>query len=157
MKTTMLFLLVFLPVMTAMNKVITVEHVKLTTEQRIKQQLYFNGVPEPMRELIVAQAKLESGGFTNRLSREGNNVFSMRHPYKRPTLSLGPLLRAEGRCCYAAFESIETAVDDYILYMEHFNIPKTFISARDYARYLKSKGYYECSIEQYTNALNSLL
>lgn len=157
MKTTMLFLLVILPAMTAMNEAMTVERVELTTEQRIIQQLYFNNVPEPMCELIVAQAKLESGKFTNKLSREGNNVFSMRHPSKRPTLSLGPLLRAEGRCCYAAFSSIETAVDDYILYMKHFNVPDTFVTTRDYARYLKSKGYYECSVEQYTNALNRLL
>lgn len=157
MKTTMLLLLVVLPVMTAMNEVRDVERVEMSTGQRIKQQLYFNHIAAPMRELIVAQAKLESGRFTNKLSREGNNVFSMRHPSVRPTLSLGPLLRAEGRCCYAAFTSIEAAVDDYVLYMEYFNIPDTFVSAHDYAAYLKSKGYYECSVEHYTKALNSLL
>lgn len=157
MKTTIMLLLLVLPVMTAMNEVKVVEQVETRTEQRINQQLYFNDMPKPMRELIIAQAKLESGGFTNKLSREGNNVFSMRHPYKRPTLSLGPFLHAEGRCCYAAFTSIESAVDDYILYMNHFNVPYTFTRAYDYARYLKSKGYYECSVEQYTNALNRLL
>jgi Uncharacterized FlgJ-related protein len=157
MKTTMLLLLVMLPVLTAMNGDISVERVEMDIEQRMKTQLFFNAIPEPMQGLIIAQAKLESGSFTNRLSREGNNIFSMRHPTKRPTLSLGPLLRAEGRCCYAAFESIETAVDDYILYMEHFNVPDTFTTTQEYATYLKRKGYYECSVEDYTRLLNSLL
>src|SRR5690606_2489263 len=47
-------------------------------------------------KILVAQARFESGGYTNRLSVNHNNVFSMQHPVIRRTTSLGPLATAEG-------------------------------------------------------------
>lgn len=74
--------------------------------------------------LILAQADLESGGFTNRLSVEGNNVFSMKMPRVRPTTAIGTMT-AEGGAEFARYASLADAVRDYFMRQRYFNVPNT--------------------------------
>jgi uncharacterized FlgJ-related protein len=161
MKTILIYLLTLVPVVPGVNAIATdvkeISEVELTIEERIMVTLQKHDVPIPMQKLILAQAKLESGEFTNNLTRKGNNLFGMRHPKIRRTTSLGPTMRAEGRAGYAKFESIEKSVEDLLLYLECRNIPDTFAIAHNYARVLKEKHYYESSSGDYTRGLNRYL
>ena len=48
-------------------------------------------------KLLIAHARVESGNFTNNLTTKYNNLFGMKHPRQRPTMSVGPVASAEGR------------------------------------------------------------
>lgn len=74
--------------------------------------------------LILAQADLESGGFTNRLAVEGNNVFSMRMPRQRQTTAVGTIT-AEGGAVFARYASLADGVRDYFIRQRYFDIPNT--------------------------------
>lgn len=39
--------------------------------------------------IVLAQAKLESGGFKSKIFRKNNNMFGMRMPKQRPTTAIG--------------------------------------------------------------------
>lgn len=145
MKAFTVLLLLLLPV-TAMNSVMcspsTVSPVlELTTEERVVQVLRDSGLSREMQRVILAQAKHESGDFTNSLTRKHNNLFGMLHPRSRPTLSLDGSAWAEGRKGYARYESLEASVADYLLY-------KKFVNAEDkpdakaYIYQLKRLGYF---------------
>jgi hypothetical protein len=55
------------------------------SEANLRLMLHGN----PYMDIIIAQAKLETGGYTSRIFRESNNLFGMRHPRIRPSTSLG--------------------------------------------------------------------
>lgn len=129
----------------------------LSIEERIRGVLEEKEVPEFTICLIIAQAKHESGNFTNRLSRKHNNVFSMQHPKKRKTTSLGPLARAEGRNGYASYASVEDAVEDLLLYFEHYHYPEQYMTTWQYARLLKKKGFYEDKYERYGRGMATFM
>lgn len=114
-----------------------------TPEERITKVLYDSGYSMRMTQIILAQARHESGNFTNPLTKSHCNVFGMRHPRVRPTTSLGPLAKAEGRTGYASFNSIEDATRDYILYSRYIKAP-TDTTLEYYATFLHNKRYYEC-------------
>jgi uncharacterized FlgJ-related protein len=129
----------------------------LTKEQIITNKLVTCGYSDTLLiSLIIAQAKLESGNFTNRLTRHHNNIFSMQHPKKRPTTSLCGCARAENRDGYASFSSIESAVEDYVLYLEFSKITKISTS-EEYVRLLKKKKYFESSEKKYLRAITKLM
>lgn len=121
---------------------------ELTQEEKIVAVLRDSGYSAPMQRIILAQAKHESGGFTNSLAVYHNNVFAMLHPSRRRTLSLGPLAKAEGRGGYGSYATIEDATRDYIMYCRHMGIdPKE--SATDYIYQLKRKRYFTDNVTRY--------
>lgn len=128
---------------------------ELSVDQRIELVLLDSGYSSRMINIVIAQARHESGNYTSKLAVRNNNIFGMRHPVKRPTTSLGPLASAEGRKGYASYNSIEDSVRDLILYHRHFRVPESNLA--DYVTYLKRKRYYECSEQLYKKALESLI
>lgn len=121
----------------------------LTVEERVVAVLRDSGFSRTMQRIILAQAKHESGNFTNPLTVNHNNIFAMHHPGKsRPTTSLGPWGRAEGRTCFASFASIESSVTDYILYKKSYGIVDKE-NERGYVYELKRHRYFEASTELY--------
>lgn len=58
------------------------------------------------KEIVIAQAILESGNFTSNLYLNKNNLFGMKHPLQRPTTSLGGVR-------FASYESIDHCIIDY--------------------------------------------
>lgn len=100
--------------------------------------------------ILVAQARFESGDYTNRLALIHNNIFSMQDPRIRKTTSLGPLASAEGRHnTYASYESIRSAVVDLFLYFEARNIDLTQHSVSKYVYLLKKKSFFEAPTIEY--------
>lgn len=58
------------------------------------------------KDIVIAQAILESGYFTSNLYLNKNNLFGMIHPLQRPTTSLGGDR-------FASYESIDHCIIDY--------------------------------------------
>lgn len=132
-----------------------VSEVKLSTDQKIIKILSDSGFSIRMQRNILAQSKLESGDYTNRLARNHNNVFSMRHPGKRPTLSLGPYARAEKKNGYASFHSVDSSVVDFMMYMRYCHIPDTTVEG--YVKILKRKGYFQDNEMKYLEGMKEWL
>lgn len=105
-------------------------------------------------KILVAQARFESGGYTNRLTRLHNNVFSMQHARQRATTSLGAFASAEGRPnTYASYSSVRSAVVDLFYYFDARKIDLRQHSITNYVYILKSKSFFEASTEHYKKGL----
>ena len=100
-------------------------------------------------KMITAQAIHETGNFTSRLYKDQNNLFGMRHPQVRETLSTA------SNNNYATFASLSDSVKDLMLYFKEFNIPAKHEKVADYVKILKSKGYFEDGYVDYFNAVRS--
>ena len=85
----------------------------------------------------MAQAEIETGGFTSEGFRKGNNLFGMRPANKRTTLKAG-----EHRG-YATYDTWKMSVADYALYQKNI-IEKYRVKTEDeYLLGLKKKKYAE--------------
>lgn len=134
-------------------RIITAEN--LSIEDRILIAL--DTIPAPMKKLILAQAKHESGNFTNNLTRRYKNVMAVTSCNCRKTMAIGKHGRAEGKTNFLVFSSIDSAMVDFMLHMQHMHIPDTFTRADTYARFLKKQRYYTDKEENYRRALNKWL
>lgn len=126
-------------------------------EKRIDFVLQKAGIQPFNRRLIIAQAKLESGNFKNKLTRKHNNIFAMRHPSRRPTTSLGPLATAEKRKGYASYASIEDATRDFLMYLEYVKLQPKYKSTYAYVSDLKRKRYFESNLDHYVKGIKYYL
>jgi len=75
------------------------------SEQKLKEYILELNLKYP--EVILAQAKLESGNFTSRAFREQNNLFGLHVAKQRPTLA------KRGRGKLAHYSSWRDSVVDY--------------------------------------------
>ena len=75
------------------------------SEQKLKEYILELNLKYP--EVILAQAKLESGNFTSRAFREQNNLFGLHVARQRPTLA------KKGRGKLAHYNSWRDSVVDY--------------------------------------------
>lgn len=108
-------------------------------------------------KLIIAHAKVESGNFTNNLVKNHNNLFGMKHPYQRPTLSVGPRARAEGRKGYAEFKNEVDSIVDYLLWLEYHKEIRVYKTTDQYVTMLKKHAFFGSSRAGYYNAMKSFL
>lgn len=125
-------------------------------DQILREVFISNGISPEMTEILIAQAKHESANFTSNLFVNTNNAFGMMHPYKRPTTSLGPFGRAEGRNGYAKYRCIEESAEDIMLYLKARNIPD-YKLPRQYIKHLKKKHYFEDSYYKYAKSVERCL
>jgi uncharacterized FlgJ-related protein len=98
-------------------------------------------------DIVFAQAVLESGGFTSRLTQKNNNIFGMRNPMKRRTTSVGSY---HG---YAIYESWRESIQDYFLFQKMLFTSHKFTRS-SYLDYLDK--YYSTS-KGYKNALLKII
>jgi len=71
---------------------------------------YLREVDIKYPEIVMAQAKLESGYFNSRLFKEQNNIFGMQLPKQRQTTAVG------AKNGYAVYKSWKHSVMDYKLW-----------------------------------------
>lgn len=109
------------------------------------------GYPEQTIRNWIAISAHETAGWTSRIYREANNLFGMTLASKNTTaIGRGPY--AEGQ---ALFASIDDSAKDIRLYMEkRFNYPRQFPTLLDQIIYMKSKGYFTDSVDNYYNAVS---
>lgn len=132
-------------------------------KERIFNELVRLGVDTLSAKVFTAQAHLESGGFTNPLTKKHNNVFSILHDKSRKlTTSLGPYAKAEGRAGYASYASIEAAVQDFLYFLDYWGISRLQHSTGLYASRLKKlkspksgkiRQYYTSPLSEYKTSL----
>ena len=104
-------------------------------------------------ELIVAQSKHESGNYKNNLTKY-HNVFG-RHYHKTDTLAVSAGARAEGHSNFAIYPSLKYATISQVNYLRRKKYSFKWKSTKQFALELKSKSYYEATVEDYVAALNS--
>ncbi len=119
----------------------------------IKTTLECAGVPPFTIKLIIAQAKFESGGYKSKLFREHCNLFGMVHPRRRNTYSKGPYARAEKRCCYASYNSVQESVQDQLLYLWYVGEKPAYKTTSQFVNRLKELHYFESGKAHYIKGL----
>lgn len=66
-------------------------------------------------DIVFAQAVIESGNFTSKLTKVNNNIFGMRLPKRRETTAIG-----KGKSGYAIYCSWVDSVKDYLHWQNYF-------------------------------------
>jgi flagellum-specific peptidoglycan hydrolase FlgJ len=127
-----------------------------TKDEEIFRTVIENGYDSMMAKLLVAQSRHETGNYKSRLARLANNMFGMQKPRRSHTRAIGTAW-AEGRPNYAKYGSIEDSTLDVLDLLKRRNCPFNFKTTYEYAKWLKSKGYYEDSLENYSRALKRQL
>lgn len=100
----------------------------------------------------VAVSNFETAAWTSPLYKNAHNLFGMKQPRVRETLSQGPTSSG-----FASFASDIDSVLDLVLYMKEFNYPKDFLNFYDFIVFMKSKGYYEEDFRYYYDGVKSRL
>lgn len=111
------------------------------SEIMLKMALY-DLVEHP--HIVYAQAILETGNFTSAIFLENNNLFGMKHPRQRETLSLG---HNRG---HAKYKSWQDSVRDYAKWQEYYKSHGYDIS--NYDIYLKKFNHHH----DYINKIQKL-
>lgn len=88
-------------------------------------KLLHSGVKYP--DVVFAQAVIESAHFTSEVFKSENNLFGMKHPARRQTLSDG---KAESG--YASYNNWTTSVEDYKLWQYSMLKQKESITKTEY-------------------------
>ncbi len=97
-------------------------------------------------DVVLAQARLETGNFTSKVFRENNNLFGMKLPRVRNTTAIGE------QNSHADYSSWMQSIIDYKLWQDE--VVKKHRTKRAYLRYL-SKNYAED--KKYIHKLKQML
>ncbi len=108
------------------------------SQDNLYMYLILKGVREP--KTVLKQAILETGYFKSRAFTEGNNLFGMHLPKKRPTTAIGYIIADKSRKV-AKFNSWQDSVEDMILYQNYYN--KIGYDLSNYEKFLVDAGYCE--------------
>ena len=114
-----------------------------STPEAIVRQVVRQSKYEAYEQYIVNQANLESGYFTNTLSQPPiNNPFSMSAVRIRPTTQIDTYSNPaiDGGQLFGVYEDIQSAAEDFILYLEYIRMPEG-LTCKEYNAYIVSKGY----------------
>ena len=101
------------------------------TYKDLYQEIVNQGISYP--EIVWAQAVLESGHFSSKVFKNNQNIFGMKHPKKRKTLSLGSM------DSYAVYLSWRDCVKDYKIYQDEIIFRNKKLSRSSYFNYLDKK------------------
>jgi len=97
-------------------------------------------------DIVMAQAKIETGHFTSKVFRENHNLFGMKLPRQRSTTATGEQYK------HATYTSWRQSVVDYKLWQD--KVLKKVKSRRAYLKYL-NENYAEN--KQYVNLIKKMI
>lgn len=117
----------------------------------------FNGGQEAQN--IKAMWRLESGSGTNSISRNHNNIFSMKQTFKRPNAwqYLTPTIESDGNIPFVGYNTVKNAINDLALWFTYngiFDIPK---DPAAFVKRLKKKKYFTTSEAEYLAGIKRFL
>ena len=115
----------------------------------LRELLVLLGAPSP--EIAYKQARLESGNFTSRVFKEGNNLFGMHFPRIRDSYAHEYMIADNGKKV-AKYRSWQSSVLDLMLYFEYYE--SLGYDTSDYYQFLVDASY--CEGSQYVNILKSM-
>lgn len=116
-------------------------------EEEILRILLEEGLSLGMAEIVVAQARHESGNFTSPIFEENWNPFGMKRPRLRKTTAIG------SNRGHAVYPSLSDAVLDYVFYLRARQIPFDIESVSEFVIVIKNKGYFEDSYRNYVRGV----
>ena len=114
------------------------------SESNLTRKMYEIGIAFP--DVVMAQAKLETGNFTSKVFDENHNLFGMKLARQRETTAIGE------QYSHARYINWEQSLSDYKLWQDKF-IHKTK-TRRAYLAYL-SKNYAQD--KKYIHKLKQML
>lgn len=124
---------------------------KLSASPKTIYRQIKNKFPVPLAKIITAQAAHETAingkPFESKLVKENNNIFGMGFATKRETTAINEKNK------FANYESIKSSIEDFEIYSRYRNLDYSISSIEGYCRFIKSKGYYEDSISNYTKGV----
>lgn len=82
------------------------------SEDLLKKCLEFEGVK--YQDIVLLQSQLETGHYTSDIFLNGNNLFGMKYPSRRPTVATGIY---KG---HAQYKHWSDSVIDYVLWQEYY-------------------------------------
>lgn len=112
------------------------------------------GFPKKAAELVVCQARHETGNYLSHVFKNNNNAFGMRPAQARETTRLAEPPDGKTENGYAYYASIEDSVKDLALWFSARRVSKDIRSVEDYATALKAKGYYEAGLSEYMSGMH---
>ncbi len=112
----------------------------------IKEAMRFGKMDQDRAKIVAAIAAHETGNFKSRLSQPPyNNFFGMHYAAQRNTKAIG-----KDESNWAKFASIESSVDDFLMWFE-FNKTsfKDFSTVQDAIFFMKEHGYFSDDFNNY--------
>lgn len=82
------------------------------SEDLLKKCLEYEGVL--YQDIVILQSRLETGYFTSDIFINGNNLFGMRYPSRRPTVATGIYKE------HAQYAHWSDSVIDYVLWQRYY-------------------------------------
>lgn len=82
------------------------------SEEMMKKCLEYEGVL--YQDIVILQSRLETGYFTSDIFLNANNLFGMRYPIHRPTVSIGTYKE------HAKYAHWSDSVIDYVLWQKYY-------------------------------------
>jgi len=123
-----------------------------SAKQTIKNVLLSNGYTDRFVDWWVAVSNFETAAWSSPLFKTANNLFGMKQPLKRMSLSKGPTTSG-----FATFDSWSDSVKDLMLYFDEFGYPKDFSNVENLVAFMKDKGYFQEPYEEYLAGVKSRL
>jgi flagellum-specific peptidoglycan hydrolase FlgJ len=102
------------------------------SEELLKECIYYEQIQHP--EIVLNQARLETGYFKSKLFVEANNCFGMRYARVRETTAVGEYNY------HAQYEHWTESVKDYKLFQEWY-VSRGWVIDSEYLVFLKCMGY----------------
>lgn len=104
---------------------------------------------------IKAMWRLESGTGSNGISRNHNNIFSMKQTFKRPNAwqYLTKITEPDGDIPFVGFNTVRNAINDLNLWFTYngiWDIPK---DPAKFVKKLKAKGYFTSNESAYLRGI----
>ena len=97
-------------------------------------------------DIVMAQAKIETGHFTSKVFKENNNLFGMRLPRQRSTTAIGEQYK------HAQYTSWRQSVIDYKIWQD-----RVLTKVKSRKAYLKYLSKYYATDKQYVTLIKQMI
>lgn len=135
------------------------------TDTRIYNRAIQDGLSSAVAEMVVCQARLESGNYTSGVFYDDNNAFGMH--FAGQSGATASTMHSEydsdtgEHIPFAHYTSIEAGVDDMVRWLNRRQTEGKFYVADltgtyDYAYALKSSGYFGISADSYAGTMQGI-
>lgn len=110
---------------------------------------------------INAMARYESGDYSNTLTKEANNIYSMGFPSQRPAVNIGsfalPGAGIDEPPLFSKYKNYDQATQDLLLWFKYNKFPTNIGSVESFVHALKDKKYFALDAQSYLAGLKSKL
>jgi len=132
-----------------------------STDNKIYSRLIGNGIPAQLANIIIAQARHETGDYTSNAYKIDNNLFGYKY-IGQTGATKG--IKSSERDYYAHYRNIEASVDELCRWINRRqkegkfpNNLASITSPAQYAQLLKNNSYYGSTLLSYTTGLIAAL